>query len=102
MGAHGRNTSMRRSILCGAVVLMFALGALADTITYTTTGSFGGSSPTPTASAGCGTVQSAFSNATISTANNCLIAGGITINFEDASNTVVSPSNLSSGAFHVV
>ena len=96
---------MRRALLCTLAILVFGAAAVADTITYSTTGSFSGSSPTPTASGGCGTVQSAFGNTSASTSNNCLISSAagttITINFENNSNSVLSPSNISLGAFHV-
>jgi PEP-CTERM motif len=94
---HVQENPMKRALLTGGVLLLLAVAALADTVTYNTTGGFSGSDATST----CGNVQSAITNTSVSTGNNCLTLGGITIQFEDMSNTVTTPSNISLGFVHV-
>src|SRR5438105_1205236 len=88
---------MKRALFVGGMLCLFAAASLADTVTYNTTGNFSGPSSTST----CGNVQSAITNSSVSTGNNCLTAGGLTIQFEDMSNSVVTPTNVSLGFFHV-
>ena len=83
---------MKRAIM--AAILLFGTAAFADTVTFTTTGSFAGND---LQTSSCPTGTGVGSSST-----NCLALGGFYITFEDAPlQTVNSPTGVSLGIIHV-